>query len=58
MAELRNRFIPLEKQSKKAQRAYHAKQRGSWNGVNPTSKVIPSGKTYSRKKRREEYAEE
>ena len=58
MAELRNRFIPLEKQSKKAQRKHFAKQRGSWNGVNPASKVILSGKVYNRKKRREEYAEE
>lgn len=41
--------IPLEKRSKKEQRTYHAKQRGSWNGVNPVTKVVPSKKIYSRK---------
>lgn len=41
-------FIPLEKQSKKAQKAYHTKQRGSWNGVSPVTRVIPNGKVYDR----------
>ena len=43
-------MMPLEKQSKKAQRAHYAKQRGSWNGVNPVTKTVPSGKAYSRTK--------
>lgn len=43
-------FVPLEKQSKKAQREHHAKQRGSWNGVSPVTRAIPSGKAYSRSK--------
>lgn len=37
-------FIPLEKQSKKAQREYYTKQRGSWDGVVPVTKVIPNRK--------------
>lgn len=34
------RFVLLEKRSKKAQRLFHQSQRGSWNGVNPTSRVF------------------
>ena len=44
------KIISLEKQQKKAQKAYHAKQRGSWYGVNPVTRVVPSGKEYSRAK--------
>ena len=31
--------IPLSKQSKKAQCEYHAKQRGSWHGLNPITRI-------------------
>lgn len=44
------KFVPLEKRSKKEQRAYHAKQRGSWNGVNPVTRVVPNKKVYNRKR--------
>ena len=40
--------IPLTKQSKKQQRAYHAAKRGSWNGVNPVTRTVPSKKGYDR----------
>ena len=42
------KMIPLDKQSKKHRRAYHAAQRGTWYGVNPVSRMKPSGKTYDR----------
>ena len=42
--------VPIRKQSKKAQKKEHALQRGSWNGVNPVSRTIPSGKAYDRKR--------
>ncbi len=44
------KVIPLNKQSKKAQKAWHDKQRGSWNGLSPVTRVVPSGKVYDRKK--------
>ncbi len=44
------KMIPLNKQSKKAQRKYHVAQRGSWNGLTPVTLVVPSGKVYDRKK--------
>lgn len=48
------RTIPLAKQSKKAQKAYYAKQRCSWHGVDPVTKTVPSGKAYNRTKARQE----
>lgn len=30
------KMIPLEKQSKREQRKFHANKRGSWNGIKPT----------------------
>ena len=41
-------MIPLKKRSKKARKAYHAQNRGSWYGVNPVTRTVPSGKTYDR----------
>ena len=43
-------MVPLCKQSKKAQKAYHAGQRGSWYGLSPVTRVVPSGKIYDRKR--------
>ena len=43
-------FVPLHKQSKKAQKEHHAKQRGSWYGLSPVTHTCPSGKTYDRNK--------
>ena len=44
------KMIPLAKQSKAKQHKYHAEQRGSWNGVNPVSRIVPSRKEYDRNK--------
>lgn len=41
-------MVPLNKCSKKAQKKYHTKQRGSWYGVNPIICTVPSGKVYDR----------
>lgn len=41
-------LVPLNKCSKKAQKKYRTKQRGSWYGVNPISRTVPSGKIYDR----------
>ena len=41
-------LIPLDKRSKKARREYHAKQRGSWHGVNPITRAVQNRKTYDR----------
>ncbi len=40
--------VPLKKMSKKEQRAFYLRQRGSWNGIHPVSRTVPSGKAYHR----------
>lgn len=45
-----DRFIPLEKRSKKEQKAFHDSQRRGWNGVNHCTRSMPDGRTYNRKK--------
>ena len=40
--------VPLHKQSKRAQRAYHAARRGSWYGLSPVTRVVPSRRNYDR----------
>ena len=40
--------VPLNKRSKKAQKEYHAKQRGFWYGLSPVTRTVPSGKVYDR----------
>lgn len=42
------KVIPLKKQSKKNQRIYYVAQRGSWNGVDPTTGIVKSKKVYDR----------
>ncbi len=44
------KIIPLEKQSKKEQRKFHARSRRDWNGLKPTTRVVKSKKLYDRKK--------
>ena len=48
-----NKYVSLDKRSKKAQREYHAKQRRTWGEVNPVTRSVPSGKAYNRKKEKQ-----
>ena len=43
------RYIPVDKMSKKQKKAYYAARRGNWSGVNPVSRAVPSNKIYNRK---------
>ena len=47
------KMIPLAKQSKKKQKQYHARQRGSWNGVSPVSRTEPDRKKYDRNREKQ-----
>ena len=42
------KMTPLAKQSKRKQREYYAARRGSWNGVSPVTRIVPSGRAYDR----------
>lgn len=50
------KFIPLEKQSKKAQKAYNAKQRGNWCGVRPVCVTFSDKSKHSKAARSREKA--
>ena len=41
-------MVPLAKQSKRAQKEYHKKQRGSWYGLSPVTRTVPNKKVYDR----------
>lgn len=47
-------MIPINKQSKKKQCAYHAAKRGDWNGVLPVTRFVPSKKVYDRNRAKRE----
>lgn len=44
------KFVSFEKLSKKEQRRRNAEKRGSWNGVNPVSRIVPNKKAYDRRR--------
>ena len=48
------KFIPINKKSKKAQKEYYAKKRNTWGELNPVTRTIPNGKGYNRKKMKQE----
>ena len=47
-------YVSLDKRSKKAQKEYYSKQRLTWGVLNPVTRSVPSGKTYNRKKDKQE----
>ena len=48
------KFIPINKKSKKAQKEYYAKKRNTWGELNPMTRTMPNGKGYNRKKLKQE----
>lgn len=42
------KIVPLEKQSKAAQREFHSRQRRSWNGIIPVTRAVPDKTKYDR----------
>lgn len=50
-----NRFVPMEKQSKKAQPAYYARQRSGWGGVKLVTRIMEDRKRLTAKARRKEH---
>lgn len=49
---MKKSFVPISKQSKKVQKAYHSLQRSTWGILNPATRTMPNGKAYSRKKQK------
>lgn len=42
------KLVPMNKQSKRKQRAYYASRRGSWHGLSPVTRIVQSRKAYDR----------
>lgn len=55
---MKNKVVPLKKQSKKEQRKFYVRLRGDWNGVKPVTRVVKSKKVYDRKKIKNSHSEE
>ena len=58
MKQRKQKFVPLEKQSKRQQKEYYSSRRKDWNGINPVTRVMPNAKAYNRKKFRQWYQHE
>ena len=43
-----DKFVPIAKQQKKLQRQENAKKRGTWYGLNPTTRRPPNPRAYNR----------
>lgn len=48
-----NRYVSLDKRSKKAQREYHVRLRRTWGALNPVTRSAPSRIVYNRKKEKQ-----
>lgn len=47
---MKQKMIPIAKQSKTNQRKFYAEKRNNWNGVSPVSRIVESRKEYDRKR--------
>jgi len=45
-----DRYVPINKRSKREQKEFYAPQRSTWNGLNPVTRTVPNGKGYNRNK--------
>lgn len=48
-----NKYVPIGKRSKAAQKAFYASQRCTWNGLNPVTRTAKNGKAYDRNRQKE-----
>ena len=54
---MKQKYIPLEKQSKRNQKEYHAIQRRDWGELNPVTRKTENAKVYNRKKSKQRWGE-
>lgn len=54
---MKQKYIPLEKKSKREQKMYHALQRRDWGTLDPLTKKAENGKAYNRKKSKQRWHE-
>ena len=51
------KYVPLDKQSKRKQKEYHAVHRRDWGSIDPATKKVESKKVYNRKKSKQGWSE-
>jgi len=54
---MKQKYVPLEKRSKREQKDYHATHRRDWGKINPATKKIENAKAYNRKKSKQRWNE-
>jgi len=47
---MKQKYIPLEKQSKRKQKEFNQLQRRDWGVLNPVTRKVSNNKAYNRKK--------
>ena len=52
---MKQKYVPLDKQSKRKRKEYYAKQRRDWGNINPVTRMTPDPKAYKRKKSEQRY---
>jgi len=55
---LKQKYVPLDKQSKRKRKEYYTAQRRDWGDVNPVTRMTPNPKAYNRKKSGQRYEHE
>ena len=55
---MKQKFVPLSKQSKRKRKEHHASSRKDWGTVSPVTKKLPNAKAYCRKKSKQRYEHE
>jgi len=49
---MKQKYVPLDKRSKKQQREFHLQQRKDWGSLSPVTRALPNAKAYNRQKAR------
>ena len=49
---MKQSYVPLDKRSKREQKAYHNAKRKDWGEISPITRKTPNLKAYNRKKNR------
>ena len=52
---MKQKYVPINKQSKRKQKEYHEARRKDWGNVNPVTRAVPNLKAYNRKKSKQRY---
>ena len=55
---MKQKYVSLDKRSKRKQKEFHAMQRKSWGEINPFTRKTASDKVYNRKKSERWYEHE